>query len=97
LSGCKTDMCITHKATGFEIINGSNALGFSVRASPNVRANIESVPEEDAFQYAQAIKNNKVYGRSLLGMTLDFSLQEVLVKWGSEVAFEREKDVLLYG
>ena len=37
------------------------------------------------------------HGRALLGMTQNFSLSEILVKWGSEAAFETEKEALLYG
>jgi hypothetical protein len=97
MSDCKTDLCATYEVFGHDIINGSSALGFSVRPSVNRLANIESIPQDVKFQYAQGIKDETVYGRAILGMTLDFSMQEILVKWGSEVALEREKDALLYG
>jgi hypothetical protein len=95
LSGCTTDMCITYKAG--EIMNGSGSLGFSTRGSANRRANIDSIPDNPEFKKAQAIDGEEVFGRALLGMTPEYTLQEILVKWGSEVAFERERDILRYG
>lgn len=39
----------------------------------------------------------QVFGRSLMGMSAESSLAEILVKWGSEAAFETEKEALRFG
>lgn len=97
LSGCKTDMCIAYKSRKLEIMNGSEALGFCTRASSNRKANIDAIQKDADFQNNQGFDGEEVFGRALLGMTVNYSLQEILVKWGSEVAFERERDILRYG
>jgi hypothetical protein len=38
-----------------------------------------------------------VFSRALLGITAGSALQEILIKYGSEAAFETEKEALKYG
>ncbi len=38
-----------------------------------------------------------IYGRAYMGMTKQLSKEEILTKWGSEEAFETEKEALKYG
>jgi len=79
------------------------------RRVPNRKSNLDSL--HAAFQlYPDAVQwwlqdsalelsddDLTLYGRAYLGMTADLSKQEILVKYGSEEAFETEKEALKYG
>ena len=57
--------------------------------------------EQDAFLESMALTESDddfiVFARGLLGVTHNYSLQEILIKYGSEAAFETEKEALKYG
>jgi hypothetical protein len=50
-----------------------------------------------ALRFEEDEEDVTVYGRSLMGMSAESSLAEILVKWGSEAAFETEKEALKFG
>lgn len=60
-----------------------------------------SEEEQDAFLENMALSESDddfiVFARGLLGVTHNYSLQEILIKYGSEAAFETEKEALKYG
>ena len=96
LVGAKTDFDLSFKAFSFKIMNGAGALGFAERPAPNRKRNLDYMPEDENWKTEQGI-DEEIYGRAMLGMTLESSIQEILVKYGSEVNFEREKEALQFG
>jgi len=57
--------------------------------------------DTDNFLYSMALEKTNddiiVFSRSLLGISAGAGLQEILIKYGSEAAFETEKEALKYG
>ena len=94
------------------VMHGSSALGFRTPYTSvvNRRANLhelfrvcELVSKEVVEQWTAYMalrfgeEDVEVFGRSLMGMSAESSLAEILVKWGSEAAFETEKEALKFG
>lgn len=100
-------------AAQLSVFHGSKALGFRshVGSVPNRKLHLQALSEMkekfdesvfDQWMFHSALGKTEtgdlqVFGRALMGMTLESALPEILVKWGSEAAFETEKEALRYG
>lgn len=97
---------------GYTAFHGSSALGFrfphNFVTNKQIQLNQifrlqETIEKEILHEWFNKMaiqiqeENLILYGRAYMGMTLDSSLQEILVKYGSEAAFETEKEALKYG
>lgn len=97
---------------GYNIFHGSASLAFKMPhlSVTNRKLNMQEIfrireeVEEEIFQewlekMALRITESDVvlYGRAYMGMTIESTLQEILVKYGSEASFETEKEALKYG
>jgi hypothetical protein len=97
-------------SVGLRVFHGSQLIACRAkRRVPNRRSNLEGL--RAAFQlYPSAVlewlhetaldegdDDILLYGRAMLGMSANHGKQEILVKYGSEEAFETEKEALKYG
>jgi hypothetical protein len=98
---------------GYHIFHGSASLAFKMPhlSVSNRRLNLQEIfrvkedVEDEIFQewltnMALQITEDSdmiLYGRAYMGMTIESTLQEILVKYGSEASFETEKEALKYG
>jgi len=85
--------------------------GQALRRVPNRRHQISALlhvlsqhteEEQELFLNKMAMSKTDdddfiIFARALLGVTSNYSLQEILIKYGSEAAFETEKEALKYG
>lgn len=101
------------RTLGLRIMHGSGLVACRglKRRSANKRMNMQSLYDvfskypdnvdawlhEMALQISEDDEDLQIYGRAYMGMTSTCSKQEILVKWGSEEAFETEKEALKYG
>ena len=97
-------------ASDIQIMHGGSALGFhTMHRLPNRRSNVyelrqmlQTVDSDKAELWMEqmALEDGDdvtVFGRAYMGMTHTPTLSEILVKWGSEAAYETEKEALKYG
>lgn len=94
------------------VFHGAHALGFRVPYAvvDNRRQEIHELDRMaatlspsvvDQWMHTSALSRTdediQVFGRAMMGMSLESSLPEILVKWGSEASFETEKEALRFG
>ena len=99
-------------ANQWAVFHGAHALGFRMPypTVDNRRQNIadmdrvasvldESIVTQwmNSLAIARHDDDIRVFGRAMMGMSIESSLPEILVKWGSEASFETEKEALRFG
>jgi hypothetical protein len=77
-----------------------SALHKLVASSPELSEDGENAAvQHSLYEMALEFQDDDVlvYGRAYLGISASSTKQEILIKWGSEEAFETEKEALKYG
>lgn len=100
------ELCLSFKAfqSHIQLVHSSVALGHTRSLYHGEKFTLahylESKDDEDVLSWFRSIaisKDGEIFGRALLGVTENATLQEILVKYGSEAGFATEQEALKYG